>query len=377
MLGIRDHPSLELQTVCAGTMLLERFGHAARVVEQDGFKVDSKIYLEMEGSVPATMAKSIGLGIIELTSEFQRLQPHTVLVIGDRYEALAAAIAAAYLNIPLAHIQGGEVSGSIDECARHAITKFAQLHFPSTMRSADYIIRMGEDPKTVFNYGCPSGDYIRQLDTWLPSDLLARFGVGPGFDINRPFLLVIYHPNTTRFGTERANVEQLLQALAELRHPTLWIWPNIDAGSDDISKVLRIYREHHADDWLHLLKNLDPKTFQKCLKITSCAVGNSSSFVRDSTFYGTPVVLVGDRQVGREHGTNLVQTPPTKQAVLGAVRRQIAHGRYYPSQMYGNGKAVKKIVAKLASYAPVAQKHLHYIQDRPVEKKSARPDSSQ
>lgn len=367
MRAISSYAELELQVLCAGTMLLERFGQAVRVVEQDGFQVDARVYLEMEGSIPATMAKSIGLGIIELTSEFQRLQPHTVLVIGDRYEALAAAIAAAYLNIPLAHIQGGEVSGSIDECARHAITKFAQLHFPSTQRSADYIIRMGEDPKTVFNYGCPSGDYIRNLDTQLPSDLLAHFGVGPVFDINCPFLLVIYHPTTTRFGKERANVEQLLQALAELKHPTLWIWPNIDAGSDDISKVLRIYREHHADNWLHLLKNLDPITFQKCLKATSCAVGNSSSFVRDSTFSGTPVVLVGDRQVGREHGENLIQVPPVKQAVLEAVGHQISFGRYSPSKLYGEGNAAERIVAKLANYVPIAQKHLHYINNEPLE----------
>lgn len=362
MRAITRHPALELQTLCAGTMLLERFGQAEKIVEQDGFPVSARVYMELEGSVPATMAKSVGLGIIEFTNEYQRLKPDVVLLIGDRYEALAAAIAAAYMNIPVSHIQGGEVSGSIDECARHAITKFAQLHFPSTQRSADFIVRMGERPDYVFNYGCPSGDYIRTLDTDLPADLLAKLGVGPAFDIGQPFLLAIYHPVTTRFGTERAKVEQLIQALDELQRPTLWIWPNIDAGSDDISKALRIYREHHTSKWLHLVKNLDPVTFQKCLKKTACAIGNSSSFIRDSTFSGTPVVLVGDRQTGREYGPNLINAAPEKSAILGALRQQLTHGRHQPSDLYGDGNAAQRIVNKLADFAPYSQKQLSYVE---------------
>ena len=140
MRAIDQDSELELLTVCAGTMLLERFGQAEKIVQADGFRVDGRVFLEVEGSIPATMAKSVGLGVIEFSTEFQRLKPDIVLLIGDRYEALAAAIAAAYMNIPLAHVQGGEVSGSIDESARHAITKFAHLHFPATERSADYIV---------------------------------------------------------------------------------------------------------------------------------------------------------------------------------------------------------------------------------------------
>ncbi len=361
MRAITRHPALELQTLCAGTMLLERFGQAEKIVEQDGFPVSARVYMELEGSVPATMAKSVGLGIIEFTNEYQRLKPDVVLLIGDRYEALAAAIAAAYMNIPVAHIQGGEVSGSIDESARHAITKFAQLHFPSTQRSADFIIRMGERPDYVFNYGCPSGDYIRTLDTELPADLLTKLGVGPVFDVNQPFLLAIYHPVTTGFGTERAKVEQLIQALDELQHPTVWIWPNIDAGSDDISKALRIHRERRKSTWLHLVKNLDPITFQKCLKRAACAVGNSSSFIRDSTFSGTPVLLVGDRQVGREFGENLIAVEPDQMAIRAGLERQLAHGRYPVSNLYGNGDAAVRMADCLAGFQPYAQKQLDYI----------------
>ena len=143
MKALDEDLDLELQVICAGTMLLERFGGAEKMVENDGFKVDHRVFLEVEGSVPVTMSKSIGLGIIEFTNVYQQLQPDMLLLIGDRYEALAAAIAGAYMNIPIAHVQGGEISGSIDESARHAITKFSHLHFPATQRSADYLVRMG------------------------------------------------------------------------------------------------------------------------------------------------------------------------------------------------------------------------------------------
>jgi UDP-hydrolysing UDP-N-acetyl-D-glucosamine 2-epimerase len=361
MREIQGRADLELLTMCSGTMLLERFGRAERVVEQDGFRIDSRVFLEVEGSVPVTMAKSIGLGIIEFANEFLRLCPDIVLLIGDRYEALAAAIAAAYMNIPVAHIQGGEVSGSIDESARHAITRFAQIHFPSTARSAEYLVRMGEPAENVHFVGCPAGDYVRNLDTVLPDNLLAKEGVGAEFDMNGPFFLVIYHPVTTEYGTERAHVEALLTALDELQHPTLWLWPNIDAGADDVSKAIRIYREHHRNGWLHLVKNLEPEAFQKCLKKTVCAIGNSSSFIRDSTFTGTPVVLVGNRQVGRETGFNLMAVKPGKGEILHAIRRQLEHGRYPPSDLYGTGGAAARICDVLSKPIPPQQKRLDYI----------------
>lgn len=367
MSAIKADKDLNLFTVCAGTMLLERFGQAEKVVEADGFRIDGRVYLEVEGSVPVTMSKSIGMGIIEFTTEFQHLQPDIVLMIGDRYEALAAAIAAAYMNISIAHIQGGEVSGSIDESARHAITKFAHLHFPSTLRSEKYIKRMGERKDCVLNVGCPSGDYILDLDQTLPREVFNSVGVGGSVNPEKPFFLVIYHPVTTQFGSEHHQTEQLLNALHKLAHPTVWIWPNIDAGSDDISKVLRVYREHNKANWLHLVKNMDPVTFQKSLKSAACAIGNSSSFIRDSTFSGTPVVLVGDRQVGREHGDNLISVPLEESLITRAIQHQLAHGRYPISKLYGDGKASEKIVGHLKKFDPYSQKILHYVFDDELE----------
>jgi UDP-hydrolysing UDP-N-acetyl-D-glucosamine 2-epimerase len=363
MKAIKNDDVLKLQTLCAGTMLLERFGYAEKIVQADGFSIDGRVFLEIEGSMPVTMSKSIGLGIIEFSSEFQRLAPDIVLLIGDRYEALAASIAAAYMNIPIAHIQGGEVSGSIDESARHAITKFAQLHFPATQRSADYIRRMGEHPKYIFNVGCPSGDYITKLDSNVPAEILSGLGVGRPINLNKPFFLVILHPVTTEYEKNINTVNQLIKGLDQLSHPTIWIWPNIDAGSDLISKSLRAYRENNDSAWLYLIKNIDPVTYQKILKRATCAIGNSSSFIRDSTFSGTPVVLVGNRQFGREHGENLVSCASNSQDIIASIRKQITHGRYNPSRLYGNGKASEQIVDVLKKFEHYTQKKLYYFAD--------------
>jgi UDP-hydrolysing UDP-N-acetyl-D-glucosamine 2-epimerase len=360
MKAIQADLDLDLQTICAGTMLLERFGRSERIVAGDGFHIDGRVYMEVEGSVPATMAKSIGLGIIEFSTEFQRINPDVVLIIGDRYEALSATIAAAYMNLPVAHIQGGEISGSIDESARHAITKLSHLHFAATERSANYIRQMGEHPDYVFNVGCPSGDYIIPLDLNLTSDEVNALGVGGYIDIEKPYFLVIFHPTTTEFDLQRQQADELVHALHELAHPTIWLWPNIDAGSNSISVALRIYREKHHAPWLHLIKNLDPVTFQKLLKRASCAIGNSSSFIRDSTFSGTPVVLVGDRQVGREFGENLISCPPIADEIIHAVRKQLKLGRRPPSNIYGDGNAGLKIVEALKAFQPYIQKRLHY-----------------
>jgi UDP-hydrolysing UDP-N-acetyl-D-glucosamine 2-epimerase len=361
MKAIAAHPKLQLQVLAAGTMVLERFDHPVNVVKTDGFPVDGEIYIELEGSTPATMAKSVGFGIVEFASEFQRLKPDVVLLIGDRYEALSAAIAAAYMNLCTAHIQGGEVSGSIDESARHAITKFAQFHFPSTRRSADYLMRMGERPDSILGIGCPSSDIARQMDRTLAGEILHRRGSGANINRDRPFLLVIFHPTTTEYGGERTQMEAVLAALLAVRQQTVLLWPNIDAGSDHVSKAIRVFRDRHKPDWLRTLINLPPEEYLKVLANTACAVGNSSSFVRDAGYFGTPVVLVGNRQEGREADTHVVSVPPIFDQILRAIRNQLAHGRYGPSALYGDGQVASRIAHSLATLNPYIQKRLHFV----------------
>ena len=367
MEAIRRHPALELQVIVAGTMVLERFGSACEVVRKDGFKIDAKVYMELEGSIPATMAKSVGFGIVEFSNEFMRLKPDVVLLIGDRYEALAAAIAAAYMNLCITHIQGGEVSGSIDESARHAISKFAHYHVPSTKRSAAYLVRMGEDPKTILAVGCPSSDLARAFNRNLGSKLINSIGSGAKINARKPFVLVVFHPTTTEFGGEQKQMQELLAALNEIKIQTLLLWPNIDAGSDHVSKAIRKFREEKkTNDWLRTIINLPPEEYLRVLANASCAVGNSSSFVRDSGYFGTPVVLVGSRQDGREHSAHLTRAIPVAVRIKAAILRQLSNGRYAPSALYGDGRVSGRVVQALQKLTPYVQKKLHYIYDKEI-----------
>ena len=361
MQAIVAHPALQLQVLAAGTMVLERFQQPVQLVRQDGFDVDGEIYMELEGSTLATMAKSVGFGVVEFASEFQRLKPELVLLIGDRYEALAAAIAAAYMNLCICHIQGGEVSGSIDESARHAISKFAHYHFPSTRRSAAYLQCMGERPDTILGIGCPSSDIARCLDRTLTPEVINGTGSGAYIDANRPFLLVVFHPTTTEYGSEYQQMEALLAALNAVQCPTILLWPNIDAGSDHVSKAIRVRRDRLRPTWLRMLTNLAPELYLKVLARTACAVGNSSSFVRDASFFGTPVVLVGRRQDGREMDEHVTPVLPETDAIVKAIHAQLTHGRYAPSTLYGDGHVAVRLADALARLTPYVQKRLHYI----------------
>lgn len=363
MHSIREHPALRLQTVASGTMVLERFGLAVDVLKGDGFHVDGEVYIELEGSTPTTMAKSVGFAMVEFASEFQRLKPDVVLIIGDRYEALAAAIAAAYMNICIAHIQGGEVSGSIDESARHAISKFAHFHFPSTERSAEYLIRMGERPDTILAVGCPSSDIARMLNRSLSPEVINSVGSGATIDVAKEFLLVVFHPTTTEYGGETDQMNQLLTALDSLACQTVLLWPNIDAGSDHISKAVRIFRDRNRPGWLRTIVNLTPEDYLKVLAATACAIGNSSSFVRDAGYFGTPVVLLGNRQEGREADVHVTSEAPISPLIESAVRQQLAHGRYAPSTLYGDGWVANRIADSLGALQPYVQKRLHYVHE--------------
>jgi UDP-hydrolysing UDP-N-acetyl-D-glucosamine 2-epimerase len=311
------------------------------------------------------MAKSTGLGTIEAAMVFNNLKPDFVVIVGDRFEMMAVTLSAAFMNIRIAHTMGGEVTGTIDESIRHAITKFSHVHFTANEDARQRVVRMGEDPDFVFNVGCPRTDLVAEEMKKDSGEILKvlfeRYGgVGEVLDLGLPFLLVSQHPVTTEYGDSRRQIEQTLAALEELKMPTVMLWPNIDAGSDDVSKGIRTFREKKRPDWLHVFKNLPTSVYLHLMKRTACLVGNSSSGIREGTYIGTPVVNVGTRQNRRLRGGNVRDVPYEKNSILEGIRYQIGKGRYKSESIYGDGKAGKRIAEILVTADPAVQKTICY-----------------
>lgn len=360
--AIQAHPDLELQLVVGASVLLDRFGNALRVIEKDGFTPTRKIYYVIEGENLETQAKSTGLGIIELSTVFEDIRPDVVVTVADRYETMATAIAATYLNIPLAHIQGGEITGNIDELVRHAITKLSHYHFPSTEQSRERLIKMGEEPERIVNSGCPSIDTLCHQDLSISNEKMQEYNSGVGYriDFNKPYILMMQHPVTTTPEEGRAQVEKTLAALKDRKEQKIVMWPNIDAGSDLVSRGIRIFRENNSGANFAYCKNFPPEIYNCILKNAICAVGNSSSFIREASFLGTPAVIVGDRQEGREHGSNVVLADYDTEEIARCLDQQIAHGRYESETIFGRGNAGEIIADYLAKVELSIHKRMTY-----------------
>jgi UDP-hydrolysing UDP-N-acetyl-D-glucosamine 2-epimerase len=364
MRAVVAHPDLELQIVVGASALLDRFGSVVEVIERDGFVPNARVNMIVEGETPVTMAKSTGLGLLELPTLFELLKPDIIITVGDRFETMATAVASAYMNIPLAHTMGGEVTGTIDESIRHAITKLAHVHFPANRLAADRIIRLGEDPAAVHVVGCPRMDLVAEVtangSAEMDAEWLEREGVGGHLTIDEPFLLVSQHPVTTEYGHAEDQIAETLCALRELAMPAIMLWPNVDAGSEDISRGMRKFRERHKLDSIRFYKNFPVETYLRLMKSAACLVGNSSSSIREGAFLGTPAVNIGSRQDGRERGPNVVDVPHDAKAIADAVTRQIAHGPYPSTPVYGDGTAGVQIADILAKSPLHVQKRIQY-----------------
>jgi len=307
------------------------------------------------------MAKSTGMAIMELATMFENMKPDIVVTVADRFETMATAVAASYMNIPIAHTQGGEVTGSIDESVRHAVTKLSHIHFAATKKAAKNIIKMGEDPSSVYCTGCPSIDVIADLDLSLPPDIFHRYkGVGPDLDASRPYLVVLQHPVTTEYGDGIIQINETLKAVEKIGKQAAWLWPNVDAGSDDIAKGLRKYREKENPDFIHFYRNFSVEDYARLINNCACIVGNSSSALREGAFLGVPAVNIGTRQARREHGENVIHVNYNSDEIEDAIRRQIKNGRYKKSNLFGEGLAGEKITDILAKVEVNIQKKLFY-----------------
>ena len=361
--AIDRHPDLELQLVVAASALLDRYGTAVQYIERDGFNIAARVHMVLEGGGLSMMAKSTGVGLLELSTVIENLKPDAVVTIADRFETMATAIAASYMNVPTVHMQGGEVTGSIDEKVRHAVTKLADVHFVANDRAAGRVIRMGEDPKSVFVTGCPSIDLAADTlcDSALNFDPFMKYGgVGDIADLSDGYLVVMQHPVTTEHDLARRQVEETLNAVREIGLPVLWFWPNVDAGTDGTSNGIRAFRERERPSGFHFFKSMAPTDFLRLLYNSRCLVGNSSVGVRECSFLGVPVVNIGTRQSGRDRGQNVLDVEYGREAIRRAIEAQLMNGQFASDHLYGDGHAGERIGQLLADVPLGIDKRLAY-----------------
>lgn len=361
--AIQDHPDLELQLVIAGSALLDRYGNAVDFIEKDGFPIAAKVFMVLEGENPTTMAKTTGLGVMELTNVFYNLKPDAVITIADRFETIATSIAAAYQNIPLVHIQGGEVTGSIDEKVRHANTKLADLHLVCSEDARERVIKLGEIPEQVINTGCPSIDLAKEISEYpyLDFDPLQKYGgVGVNLDWKNGYIVVMQHPVTTEYKESKKQIQETLKAIKALNYPAFWFWPNVDAGSDGTSNGIRAFRELEQPKNIHFFKNMEPTDFLKLLNSSKALIGNSSAGLRECAYLGLPVINIGNRQFRRSRAGNVTDVAYNQGEIEQAVKNAINTEKFESSTIYGNGDAGVKIAEILATVKLSYSKTISY-----------------
>jgi len=339
---LRTDPEIELQLVVGGAALLDKYSKVMPWLGKKGFIVHEQMLNLIEGGNHAAMAKTAGLAVLELTNTLQKLNPDIVLIRGDRFEQLAAAMTAAYLNKTVAHIEGGDVTGTIDESVRHAITKLSHIHLVTNDDAYKRVLQMGENPAYVFNVGSPDIEFAAHVERRIDADMLNRIGVGGYIDFKKPYLMVIQHPVTSE-KDNRKNILETLAAIRETGTQTLWFWPNPDAGTDEISNGIRTFREHNPVPNIRFIIDVDPWDFIALLRHTKCLVGNSSSGIKEASFFGVPVVNIGSRQQGRSRAENVMDVGYDAEDIKSAIEKQVVHGLYQQSLIYQKPQTSKMI----------------------------------
>lgn len=328
----------DLLIITSASANLDKYGNVSKQIEKDGFEIKYRLYNNIEGTNDLSMIKSTALAIQDLSSIFYIENPEYVITIADRFETLSTSIAASYQRIKLIHIQGGEVSGNIDNKVRNANTTLSDFHFVSTANSEKRILAMGCNAKKVFNYGCPSVDLALEYSS-RTVNISEIQGLGK-LNLNNPdYLVVMNHPDTELAAEAGEQTKELLNAILKLGLNTFWFWPNPDSGSDAISKVLRKFREKDDLSNILFIKNLPPELFIPLVNQSKCLIGNSSIGVRESAILGTPVVNLGNRQKNRERSSNVMNSKYVSNEIYCKIIAQIEHGKYPSNDLYGKGDA--------------------------------------
>lgn len=347
---IAGHPELSLQVAVTGMHLSDAYGSTVREIEALGLPIVTRIPTGIDERSPAAMAQGIGVMLIGLTTAMQQTRPDLVLLLGDRGEMLAGAIAALHLGIPIAHLHGGERSGTVDEPVRHAISKLSHWHFVATQESLERLVRMGERSENIWITGAPSLDGLDTVCDLPRAPVLEALGLPP----DARYLLLLFHPSSQDRHEAYRETQALVEALTALRQaaPTalhlLWLAPNSDAGSAEILQALEGAAEVFGASF-HRITHLQRRDYLAALRHAEVLIGNSSSGIIEAASLGTPVVNIGNRQRSRQRNANTLDCEPQCSSIVDAVRQALARGRTAPHNVYGDGQASKKIVELLAT----------------------------
>jgi UDP-hydrolysing UDP-N-acetyl-D-glucosamine 2-epimerase len=342
--ALQARPDVELQIIACASALLERYGRVVDVIKAQGFTVTEEVWSTYEGANLVTSVKETGALVSELGGVLSRLQPNCVVLCADRHEVLGAAQACAYQHIQLAHLQGGERTGSIDDKVRDSITALADSHFTATERAKYRVVGLTGAYDRVWNVGCPSIDLAKRALCEPPVTNEELGGTGPAIDFEQPFVVVLQHPDTRYAEQAHDEMVETLEGIAG--HQAIVFWPGQDAGMESASKAVR-----ERAGAFRTVRNLPPTRFLKLLGQSACLIGSSSAGIRECSYLGTPVVNVGLRQWGRERGPNVLDGPHDREWIREAVRVQMACGRFPSSSLYGTGEAGHRIAEVLCGLA--------------------------
>ena len=353
--GLNDDDRIKLFIILSGGSLVHRFGNISDIVETAGLEINKKIHTLLEAGEPVAQAKTTGMGLIEYATAFNEFAPDVMLTSGDRHETMACTLAASYLNIPVVHLEGGELTGSIDDKVRHSTTKMADYHFVSTGRSEEIVRQLGEPANRVYRTGCPSIDFAEQIiqegqDEYDPQTEYG--GVGDTVDVSKDYIVVQYHPLPTEYESNYDKTQELIKAYEQLSMQAFWFWPNMDAGTDQVSKAMREYREQQNPKGVRFFITLDPHDYLTLVKNAACMVGNSSVGIRECSYFGIPTVNIGERQQSRERGPNVLDVACDAEEIANGIETQLQQEAYSQSTIYGNGNATRKIIDILAELDP-------------------------
>jgi UDP-N-acetylglucosamine 2-epimerase (non-hydrolysing)/GDP/UDP-N,N'-diacetylbacillosamine 2-epimerase (hydrolysing) len=358
--AIRDHPRLTLDVIVTGMHLMEEYGSSAGLIQENGFEISYSTDVVQKGDTGYDMSVALGENIIDIALALKKIRPDIFLTLTDLGHTLAGAIAASHMNIPVAHVHGGDISGSIDESIRHATTKFSHIHFPASPRSAERIRKMGEEPWRIFMVGAPGVDEIRKCRLIEKDILFRKYGLGLGEE----FLLLVQHPVTTEENV-RKQIRETISAVKTLGRRTIIIYPNADAGG---RAIIEEYEALKNDDVFSMYKTVPRIDYLSLLKYTGCLIGNSSSGIIEAPYFQTPVVNIGTRQRNREKAGNVIDVSHNKNEIVTAAERALS-SKFIASlkdiqSPYGEGYAGERIASVLAEIK-INQELLNKILDYP------------